>query len=138
MQSIRRSAGVPAVLLAVAVMLGAALPALADARDISVGGVFICRITHDAPGYTSYERATQVNQRITEVLSAPKFRQGGNVVVRQAGTAATISVGDVLVFTIMPVDAQDTGMGTVDLAKYWAKLLAKGLGQALPGSGFYF
>jgi hypothetical protein len=136
MQRVRRVVWLPAV-LAVAVVLGAALPALADARDISVGGVFICRITHDAAGYSSYARAVQVNQRITDVLSSPRFRQGGNVVVRQMGPAATISVGDVLVFTVMPEDTDGT-TSTVDLAKSWAKLLAQGLSQALPGSGFYF
>ena len=118
-------------------MLAAALPALADPRDISVGGVFICRITHDAAGYTSYARATQVNRRITEVLSNPQFRQGGNVVVRAMGAAATISVGDFLVFTVEPEDANGT-MSTIDLAKYWARLLAQGLSKALPGPGFYF
>ncbi len=136
MQRVRRVVWFPAV-VAVAVALGAALPALADARDISVGGVFICRITHDAAGYSSYARAVQVNQRITDVLSSPRFRQGGNVVVRQMGPAATISVGDVLVFTVMPEDT-DGATSTVDLAKSWAKLLAQGLSQALPGSGFYF
>ncbi|HXX37734.1 MAG TPA: hypothetical protein VEP50_06205 [bacterium] len=136
MQPVRRINGFP-VLLAIAAMLCAAMPALADARDISVGGVFICRITHDAAGYTSYARATQVNQRITEVLSNPQFRQGGNVVVRAMGAAATISVGNALIFTVMPEDTDGT-MSTLDLAKYWAKLLAQGLSKALPGSGFYF
>ncbi len=136
MQRVRRVAWLPAVLV-VTVALGAALPALADARDISVGGIFICRITHDAAGYSSYARAVQVNQRITEVLSSPRFRQGGSVVVRQMGHAATISVGTVLVFTVEPEDTDGT-TSTVDLAKSWAKLLAQGLSQALPGSGFYF
>lgn len=136
MRQVRRVAGFPGF-LAVAVMLGMTLPAFADARDISVGGIFICQITHDAAGYSSYARAVQVNQRITEILSSPRFRQGGSVVVRQVGPAATISVGDMLVFTVMPEDT-DNIESTADLAKTWAKLLAQGLSQALPGPGFYF
>ena len=136
MQPVRRVIGF-SVLFAAAMMLGTALPALADARDISVGGVFICRITHGATGYSSYARAVQVDRRITEVLSDPRFRRGGNVVVRSMGPAATISVNDFLVFTVMPQDT-DGKMSTLDLAKYWARLLAEGLSKALPGPGFYF
>src|SRR5579883_972494 len=36
------------------IVLLARAPALADPRDISVGGVYICTITHDASGYSSY------------------------------------------------------------------------------------
>ena len=52
-------------LLAALIAGGLPLPALADVRDISVGGVWICRITQDASGYTSYDRAAEVRKRIT-------------------------------------------------------------------------
>lgn len=134
----RRNAATPIALWAAAVMLGTALPALADARDISVGGVYICTITQDAAGYSSYDRATQINQRITQVLSTPRFRGGATVSVQPAGAAATISVGDLLVFAVMPQDVAGTHMSTIAVARQWARSLAKGLGQAIPGSQFHF
>lgn len=127
-----------AVLLAAAVMLGPARPAFADARDISVGGVYICTITHDASGYTSYQRAAVYNKRITQVLSTPAFQRGGTVVVSQMGASATVTVGDILVFTVTPADVEPTNETTVDLAKTWAQRLAQGLGVAMPGSQFHF
>ncbi len=138
MPASRRFAPVPIVLLAGILVLGLALPARADARDISVGGVFITRITSDASGYTSYQRAVQVNERITQVLSTPKFRLGAVVAVRQDGPNGLITVGDLLVFTVTPQDAAGTSATTVQLARQWAQLLAQGLSKALPDSTFYF
>ncbi len=134
----RRFAAVPIVLLAAILVLSVALPALADARDISVGGVFITRLTADAPPYDSYQRAVAVNKRITDVLGTPRFRRGAVVTVRQAGPDALISVGDMLVFTVTPLDAAGTSVTTAQLARQWAALLAQGLGKALPDSTFHF
>lgn len=128
---------VRAMLLAGALVLGLVLPALADARDISVGGVWVCTITHDSAGYSSYERAVQVNQRITQVLSTPRFRRGAVVAVKQVGDAATVMVGDVLVFTVTPDDTAGTSVTPVTLARQWAQRLAQGLSQALPDSNFH-
>jgi len=75
MQAARRISGSSAIVLA------AALPALADQRDIATGGVYICTILHDAAGYTSFRRAVQVNQRITQILSTPELRKGSTVTV---------------------------------------------------------
>jgi len=127
-----------AVLLAAAMMLGLVPAAFADARDLSVGGVYICTITHDASGYSSYDRAREANKRITQVLSTPEFQHGATVVVRQMGAAATISVGSLLVFTVTPEDVQPTNETTLALAKTWAQRLAQGLGVAMPGSTFHF
>jgi len=132
-----RVAFVSVLRLTGALVLGLALPALADARDISVGGVFITRITEDAAGYTSYERAVQVNGRITEILSTPTFRRGASVAVRQGGSSALITVGDLLVFTVTPQDAAGTSVTTLQLARQWAQLLAQGLSKALPDSSFH-
>jgi len=124
-------------LLTVLIAGGLPLPALADVRDISVGGVWICRITHDASGYTSYNRAAEVRKRITEVLSNPDYRKGGAVVdVRQVGTTVTISVGPTLVFTVVPEDTMGEPvaphMTSLEVARQWAARLSTGLSRALP------
>lgn len=128
------SAGAVAMLASVFIP---GVPALADPRDISVGGVYICTITHDAAGYTSYARAVEVNRRISEVLSVPELRRGATVSVRRAGRAATITVGDILVFTVTPEDAQGTSVTPLELARQWAQKLAEGLGRALPDARFH-
>ncbi len=133
----RRATKFPILLVVAMVTLGMVLPAHADPRDISVGGVWIAQISHDAAGYSSYARAVQFNQQITEALSDPQLRQGGTLVVRQVGSAATISVGDILVFTVMPEDTEGVE-STVALANTWAQRLAQGLSRAMPGAGFYF
>lgn len=119
--------------LTAGILAALALPVLADERDISVGGVWICRITHDASGYTSYERAIEVNRRITQVLSAPELRTGTQVTVRPMGSGAVIMVGDLLVFTVAPEDAIDTPVKPFELARQWAQRLAEGLTKGLPG-----
>ena len=130
--------------LAVAVVLIAALtatvatgPAFADARDISVGGVYICKITQPAPGFTAEQRATEINKRITQILSAPGLRQGAVVSVTQNGADALVTVGNMLVFTVTPADAAGSGT-TLYVAKRWGALLSEGLSKALPGSTFHF
>jgi hypothetical protein len=123
-------------LLAALIAEGLSLPALADVRDISVGGVWICRITQDASGYTSYDRAAEVRRRITEVLSNPDYRKGGAVVeVRQLGATVTISVGLTLVFTVVPEDTMGETVVHVtqlELARQWAQRLSAGLSRAFP------
>ena len=133
----QRTSIVIALLIGAAVVAGLAKPAFADPRDISVGGVWITRITHDWAGVSAVDRATEVTRRITQVLSMPQFRQGAVVAVRQDGANALISVGNILVFTVTPRDAEGTG-SPMRLAKYLATLLGQGLTTALPGSAFYF
>jgi len=124
--------------LTAGILVALALPVLADERDISVGGVWICRITHDASGYTSYQRAVEVNRRITQVLSAPELRTGAQVTVRPMSSSAVIMVGDLLVFTVAPEDAMDTPVTPFELARQWAQRLAEGLTKGLPGYTSYF
>lgn len=133
----RRLILIPAILFTWAAVLGPAWPALADPRDISVGGVWITRLTHDAAGYTSFQRAVEVWRRITEVLSTPKFRQGTTVSVQPMGKAAFVTVGDMLVFTVTPEDAEGTSVTPLTLARQWAQRLAEGLGNALPDAKFH-
>jgi len=129
------------VTTAIAVLAGSLMawlprPALAEVTDISVGGVWVCRITHDASGFTAEQRAVEINRRITDVLSTPEFRKGAIVSVKPAGTGAVILVGNQLVFTVTPDDAEGTSVTPVELARQWAQRLAMGLSNALPGSGF--
>jgi hypothetical protein len=135
---VRRTFVVFGLLVGVALVAGIARPAFADPRDISVGGVWITRITHDWAGVTAVDRATEVTRRITQVLSVPQFRQGAVVAVRQDGANALITVGNMLVFMVTPADAAGTSGNPMHLAKYWATLLGQGLTRALPGSAFYF
>jgi len=135
---VRRTFTVVGLLVGVALVAGVARPAFADPRDISVGGVWIARITHDWAGVSAVDRATEVTRRITQVLSTPQFRQGAVVAVRPDGANALITVGSVLVFTVTPADATGTSGNPMHLAKYWAALLGQGLTRALPGSAFYF
>ena len=127
-----------AALLLTAISAGLPRPALADPHEISVGGVWVSNITHDAAGYTADERVVQVNKRITDILSNPKYRQAGALVsVRPLGAAATIYVGDQLAMTVMPEDAAGTSVTTVELAKQWAQRLAQGLSKAIPDANFH-
>lgn len=135
---VRSTFAVVGLLVGVALVAGVARPAFADPRDISVGGVWITRITHDWAGVTAVDRATEVTRRITQVLSVPQFRQGAVVAVRADGANALITVGNVLVFTVTPADASGTSGSAMHVAKYWATLLGQGLTRALPGSAFYF
>jgi hypothetical protein len=125
-----------ALLLGVS-LLSLGLPALADARDISVGGVWITRLDHGAAGFTPLQRAVEVRRRITEVLSTPEFRQGAVVSVKEFGQDAVITVGDVLVFTVTPQDASGSWLTPVEVAHQWARLLAEGLSRAIPDADFH-
>lgn len=129
-------------MIAAVLLLGLGRAALADPNDITVGGVWVCKITHGASGATAAERVVQVRQRIGNVLSTPRFR-GGNayVYVRAAGTDGVITVGDqqgeILVFTVTPEDAAGTSLTPVQLAGQWAPRLAAGLSKALPSAKFH-
>jgi hypothetical protein len=134
----RRVVVIAGVLMGIAVAAATARPAFADPRDVSVGGVWITRITHAWAGVSAVDRAREVTRRITQVLSIPQFRQGAVVTVRPQGPEAVVMVGDVLVFTVTSADAADTSGTPLQVAKYWASLLGQGLTRALPGSAFYF
>lgn len=132
-----RLAVVAAGLIVSAVVVGTPQPTLADVGDISVGGVWICRITQPALGLTAEQRAVQMNKQITEALSTPQFRRGAVIAVRPKGTGATISVGDLLIVTVTPEDAKGTTVPPLELARQWAQRLATGLSKALPDAEFH-
>ena len=136
--SLRQVVGVAlGVLIVSGFALALSRPAAADVGDIAVGGVWICRITHAASGFTPDQRAVEVNKRITEVLSTPQFRLGAVVSVHPAGGSTLVLVGDKLVFTVAPEDVVGTPNTTVQLARDWAKRLAEGLSKALPDANFH-
>lgn len=118
-------------------VLGLTHPALADLGDVSVGGVWVCRIKNGAPGQTLMQRMVDVERRITEVLSTPRFRRTGvAVTVRPSGAGAAIQVSDYTVITVVPEDAAGTGVTTLELARQWSRRLVAGLNRALPDASF--
>src|ERR1700724_1109961 len=100
MRSDRLAIAAAIALIAVVVVVGRPGLALADVGDISVGGVWICRITQPALGLTPEERAVQMNKQITEALSTPKFRRGATVSVRSQGPNARIMIDTRVLMTV--------------------------------------
>jgi len=112
----RRAVGAAAV-IAFSIAVGTATPSLADAGDVSVGGVWVCRITQGASGLTAEERAVQMTKQITEALSTPKFRRGATISVRPQGPAAKIMIDTLLIVTVTPEDIKGTTVTTMELAR---------------------
>jgi hypothetical protein len=126
-----------AAVIAFAIVVATPTPSRADVGDISVGGVWVCRITQPALGLTVEERAVQVNKQITEALSTPKFRRGATIGVRADGPAAKIMIDTLVIVTVTPEDIKGTTVTTMELARQWAKRLATGLSRALPDAEFH-
>jgi uncharacterized lipoprotein YbaY len=127
-----------AIVAAIAALIGAQAlvprPALADIGDISVGGVWVCRLTQGASGLTLAQRVEQINQRIADVLSLPELtRREIPVEVRPVGDSAVIVVADITIMTVTPADAAGTRVPVLEVANQWAARLVQGLRVALPG-----
>jgi len=137
MRSDRLAIAAAIVLLAVVIVVGRPGPSLADVGDISVGGVWVCRITQPALGLTPEERAVQVNKQITEALSTPKFRRGATISVRSQGPLARIMIDTLVIVTVAPEDVRGTTVTPMELARQWARRLAAGLSKALPDAEFH-
>ncbi len=119
-------------------VLGLAHPALAEIGDISVGGVWVCRITRGAGGLSLEQRVVQIERQITEVLSLPGIdRLTITVSVRPFGPSAAIVVADFTIITVTPEDAAGTNVTTMELARQWAQRLVAGLRRALPSTTFH-
>lgn len=119
-------------------VLGVASPALADIGDISVGGVWVCRITRGAGGLSLEQRVAKIDRQITEVLSLPGIdRRSLSVSVRPLGGSAAIVVAGITVITVTPEDAAGTRVTATQLALQWARRLATGLQRALPSTTFH-
>jgi len=119
-------------------VLAVAYPALADVGDISVGGVWVCRITRGAGGLSLEQRVAQIERQITEMLSIPGIdRRTITISVRPVGQSAAIVVADIALITVTPEDAAGTHVTTMDLARQWARRLVAGLQRALPSATFH-
>jgi len=120
-----------------ALALQAALPgpAAAEIGDISVGGVWVGRLTQGAAGLTLEGRVRQINQQITEVLSLRALRGSQIVVeVRPARAAAAIVVAHIVVLTLTSADAPGSDVPAHAVANLWAGRLAAGLRRSLSGT----
>ena len=123
-------------MIAVLVGVHSVLPgaALAEIGDISVGGVWVCRLTRGAAGLTLEQRVEQINQRIVDVQSLPELtRRQIAVEVRAVGDSAVIVAADITIMTVTPADAPGTGVPVYEVANQWAARLVQGLRIALPG-----
>ncbi len=129
------------ILLAIGVLslvLGLVGPARAEMGDLSVGGVWVCRITQGAAGLTLEQRMVDVERRMTQVLSIPAYRYSGvGVSIRPVGRDAAIAVGDRIILTVTAEDAAGTTVTPLELARQWAQRLVVGLNRALPDSTFH-
>jgi carbamoylphosphate synthase small subunit len=126
------------IIAVASLVLAVAYPALADIGDISVGGVWVCRITRGAGGVTLEQRLVQIERQMTEVLSIPGIdRRTITVSVRPFGRSAAIVVADITVITVTSEDAAGTSVTTMELARQWARRLVAGLQRALPSATFH-
>jgi hypothetical protein len=126
-------------------LLGAVLiavpvgPAMADMGDVSVGGVWCCRLTQGIGELTLEQRMVEIERRITLILSTPRYWRGGvRVTVRPMGANATIAVDQTIVLMVTPEGAAATGVRVTpfELAHQWAGKVAAGLNRALPDAQF--
>ncbi len=129
------------ILVAVGVLslvLGLIGPARAEMGDLSVGGVWVCRLTQGVAGLTLEQRMVDVERRMTQVLSTPEYRYSGVAVsIRPVGRDAAIAVGDRIILTVTTEDAAGTAVTSLELARQWAQRLVVGLNRALPDSTFH-
>jgi hypothetical protein len=124
-------------LIGTAVAAWAQEPAVPNPRDVSVGGVWVCRITEPALGLSADERVVQMNKQITEALSTPKFRRGATIGVRADGPNVRVVMEHLTIVTVTPADTKGTTVKPMELARQWAQRLAKGLSKALPDAEFH-
>ncbi len=126
------------IIVAASLVLSVAYPALADIGDISVGGIWVCRITHGAGGLSLEQRVVKIERQITKVLSLPGIdRRSIPVSVRPLGQSAEIVVADITVITVTSEDAAGTHVTTMELARQWTRRLVAGLQRALPSTTFH-
>jgi hypothetical protein len=130
-------AGLALALLGTAVSVWAQAPPVTDPHDVSVGGVWVCRITEPALGLSADERVVQMNKQITEALSTPKFRRGATIAVRADGPNARIFMEHLTIVTVTPADTTGTTVKPMELARQWAQRLARGMSKALPDAEFH-
>ncbi|HET8579427.1 MAG TPA: hypothetical protein VFL31_00360 [Nitrospiraceae bacterium] len=104
-----------------------------DPLSVSVGGVWVCKITQPAAGFTPQQRVSEANKRITEVISRLRQADRVTVVVEPFGSAAKVTVNGILVFTLIPADVPAPGVALAEYARQVAARLQKGIVNGLPG-----
>jgi hypothetical protein len=119
--------------LLLAVVMGVGIPSLAapDPLSVSVGGVWVCKITQAVAGFTPEQRVTEANKRITDVVS--RIRPADRVIVKVVlfGSATKVTVNDMLVFTLVPADVPTPGVALAEYALQVSGRLHKGIRSAL-------
>jgi len=125
------------VVAVVGLVFGLAGPALAQMGDVSIGGVWVCRLTRGIGQMSLDDRMVEIERRIANVLHNPKYRGVGvGVSVRPTGPNAEIVVGDTSIMVVTVEDVAGTNVRPVEAARQWATRLAKGMNQALPDGNF--
>jgi hypothetical protein len=116
-----------------AVLIGMAVPisAAPDPLSISVGGVWICKITQSVAGFTPQQRVTEANKRITEAVSRIRPTDRVTVRVQLLGSTAKVTINDMLIFTLVPADVPTPGVALADYALQVSVRLQKGILIAL-------
>ncbi len=116
--------------LVISLVFGLVQPALAELGDISIGGVWVCRLTKGAGRLTLEQRVQEIERNMYAVVNNPKYRAQGRVPVSVRGSA--IMVEDLVILTVSPEDVAGTGAKPAEAANQWAQRLAKGLNHAIP------
>jgi hypothetical protein len=124
--------------VAAIMVLAVAAPAAAQMGDVSIGGVWVCRLTRGIGPLSLEERVVEIERRIVHVLSTPKYRGAGvGVTLRPTGLNTEIVVGETVIMTVTTDDAAGTSLPTREVARQWAVRLVKGMNQALPDARFH-
>jgi hypothetical protein len=133
-----RICGVVCVVAAAGMVLGLAAPAYAEMGDVSIGGIWVCRLSRGIGQMSLQDRMVEIERRIANVLHDPKNRGVGvRVTVRPVGRDAEIWVGNYSIMTVTADDVAGTNVRAVEAARQWAARLVKGLNQALPDANFH-
>jgi hypothetical protein len=131
-QFTHRALFIPGVVLSL--LLGLQLQAYADIGDVSIGGVWICRLAKGANGQALDQRMQQIERNIYTVVNDPRYRGRRSIAVqvRPMGASAALVVDGRVLFIVTPEDVEGTGATPMEAASQWAPKLSKGLTLAVP------
>jgi len=113
--------------------IGTSVATPEDTADIALGGEVVMRLRGTLGGYTAQQRAGEVTQRLTPILSLPDL-QSDDVQVRQLpGTSdAAIYVRDRLLVTLGGMDGRVNNTTPYLLAQRYAQTLRRVLPEVAP------
>jgi len=89
------------------------------ANEVFVGGTPIMRVRVAGGGYTTQERASEIQERVNEALSHGPVRES-DITVEPAGNEAVVMVKGNLLFTADWATARFNDTTPVELANKWA------------------